>query len=66
MDKIQLDNRDRRNLYREDAQNVVAITTTSDQLDDPDGDVESALSDAVEEMNRTGQRFAYVVVKIER
>lgn len=64
MDKIDLDQRDRKNLYMPDAQNVVALTTASDEIDD--SGIADALVDAVDEMRRTGQRFAYVVIRIER
>ena len=64
MDKIQLDQRDRKNLYKEDATNVFALATAPSDINDHDPFV--ALEEAVEHMRQTGERKAYVVIKIEQ
>lgn len=67
MDKIDLDTRDRRNLYREDVNNVFVLAMSADEgAVDAVADVVEGLSDAVEHLQQTGQRFAYVVIRIER
>jgi hypothetical protein len=67
MDKIQLDTRDRRNLYREDSENVFAVGISSDEpAVELIGDVVETLTDAIDTLRQTGGRFAYVVMRIER
>lgn len=64
MDKIDLDQRDRHNIYKEDATNVFAVATNAEELDD--SDVAESLEEAKQHMLRTGERITYVVIRIER
>lgn len=64
MDKIDLDKRDRGNIYREDADNVHALAVNAEDINTDE--LPEALVEAVEGMIRTGTRRAYVVIRIER
>jgi len=65
METGQIDKRDRSNLYREDAENIFVVETDPTDIDDL-SHVEDRLTDAVDHLNQTGERRAYVVIKVCR
>jgi hypothetical protein len=63
VDRIDLTQHDRRNLYHEDAQNVFAVTASAE---DDEIDIGEAVQEALDHLSERGSRFAFVVLKIER
>lgn len=66
MDRIDLNTRDRRNLFAEGADNVIALETSTGEIaeSDADGPLIDALQEAYDQIAASGQRFAYVVIKV--
>lgn len=65
MEKIDLNIRDRRNIYREDADNVTAVEVDINEKIDLH-EIDDQLTEITDNMRQQGNRFAYLVMKISR
>lgn len=63
MEKIDLNTRDRRNIYATDADNVAAYEVSIDENVDIQ-DLDAALGEVSDQMKQRGNRFGYIVLKI--